>query len=80
MLLVEKLKQYERHIVFLKWESAAEFVKIDYVGRDFIELSIIDPKTLEYEETIILNPTLIQEIIVGGTEIGRLVAELSSKL
>lgn len=80
MLLVEKLKQYERKIVFLKWASAAEFVKVDYVGKDFIELTIIDPESLQYEETIILNPSLIQEVIVGGTEIGRLVAELSSKL
>lgn len=80
MLLVQKLKQFERQVLFVKWASAAEFVKIKYVGKDFIEFTIINPEEFEYEETIILNPSLIQEVIVGGTEIGRVVAGLSSKL
>ena len=80
MLLVQKLKQYERQIVFLKWSSAAEFVKIKYVGEDFLEAEIINPETLEYEETVLLNPDLIMEVVISGTEIGRIIAGLSQKL
>lgn len=80
MLLVQKLKQYERQIVFLKWASAAEFVKVKYVGEDFLEADIINPETLEYEETVLLNPELIMEVVISGTEIGRVIAGLSGKL
>lgn len=80
MLLVHKLKQFERQIVFLRWATAAEFCKIKYVGADFVELEIIDTDTMEYCETIILNPSLILEVAIGGSEIGRVVAALSSKL
>ncbi len=80
MLLVQKLKQFERQIVFLKWASASEFVKVKYVGKDFIEVDIINPDTLEYEETVLFNPDLILEVVISGTEIGRLVAELSNKI
>ena len=80
MLLVQKLKQFERQIVFLKWESASEFVKIKYIGEDFLEIEIINPETLEYEETVLLNPDLILEVVISGTEIGRLVAELSNRI
>jgi len=80
MLLVEKLKQFEHKIIFLKWASASEFVKVKYIGKDFMEVDIINPETLEYEETVLLNPDLILEVVISGTEIGRLVAELSSKI
>lgn len=80
MLLVQKLKQFEHKIVFLKWASASEFVKIKYVGKDFLEFDIINPDTLEYEETVLINPDLILEIVTSGIEIGRLIAGLSSKI
>lgn len=80
MLLVNKLKQFEQQIVFLKWTSASEFVKIKYVGHDFIEFDIINADTLEYEETILLNPDLILEVITSSIEIGRVIAGLSQKL
>lgn len=80
MLLVQKLKQFEHKIVFLKWASASEFVKIKYVGKDFLEFDIINPDTLEYEETVLLNPDLILEIVTSGTEIGRVIAGLSGKI
>lgn len=80
MLLVEKLKQFEHKIIFLKWASAAEFVKVQYVGKDFLEVDIINPDTLDYEETVLLNHDLILEVVISGTEIGRLVAELSNKI
>jgi len=80
MLLVQKLKQFERQIVFLKWASTAEFVKVKYVGKDFIEVDIINPETLEYEETVLINPDLILEVVISGIEIGRVIAGLSNKL
>lgn len=80
MLLVQKLKQFEQQIVFLKWASGAEFVKVKYIGKDFLEIDIINPETLEYEETVLLSPDLILEVVISGTEIGRLVAELSNKI
>jgi hypothetical protein len=80
MLLVQKLKQYERQVIFLKWASASEFVKVKYVGKDFLEVDIINPDTLEYEETVLLNPDLILEVVISGIEIGRVIAGLSSKL
>ncbi|MDD3419962.1 MAG: hypothetical protein PHE78_05110 [Candidatus Gastranaerophilales bacterium] len=80
MLLVQKLKQFERQIVFLKWASTAEFVKVKYVGKDFIEVDIINPETLEYEETVLINPDLILEVVISGIEIGRVIAGLSNKI
>ena len=80
MLLVHKLKQFERQIVFMRWATAAEFCKIKYVGADFVEVDVIDTDTMEYCETVLLNPSLILEIAIGGSEIGRVVAALSSKL
>lgn len=80
MLLIHKLKQFERQIVFLRWATAAEFCKIKYVGADFIEVEIIDTETMEYCETILINPSLVLEVAIGGSEIGRVVAALSSKL
>lgn len=80
MLLVQKLKQFERQIVFLRWASAAEFCKIKYVGRDFIEIELIDTDNMEYSETILINPSLVLEVAIGGAEIGRVIAGLSSKM
>lgn len=80
MLLVQKLKQFEHKIVFLKWASASEFVKVKYVGKDFIEVDVINPEILEYEETVLVNPDLILEVVTSCTEIGRVVAGLSSKI
>jgi hypothetical protein len=80
MLLVQKLKQFERQIIFLRWGSSAEYGKIKYVGRDFVEFEILDVDDLEYTETIIINPNLILEVILGGPDISRVIAEVSCKL
>ena len=80
MLLVHKLKQFERQIVFMRWATAAEFCKIKYVGADFVEVDVIDTDTMEYCETVLLNPSLILEIAIGGFGIRRGVCAFSRKL
>ena len=80
MLLIQKMKMLEKHIVFMKWDESAEFGKIEYVGTDFSEFAIIDAETLDYSENIIIHASLIREIVLGGSDVGRIIAGVSSKL
>lgn len=80
MQLVQKLKQFERQYVFMRWATAEEYGKIKYVGYDFVEFEIVDVDTMELVETVIINSQLILEVIIGGPDIARIVAEVSSKL
>lgn len=80
MKLLQKLKQFERQYVFIRWATAEEYGKLKYVGSDFIEFDIINIETMEYMETVLINNQLILEVIIGGADISRIVAELSSKL
>lgn len=78
--IVQKLKQFERQVVFLRWGSSSEYGKIKYVGYDFVEFQVLDPDEMEYTETILINPQIILEMVVGGTDISRIIAEYSSRL
>ena len=78
--MLERLKDLEHQYVFLRWVTGNEYGKIDYVGDDFIEFSIIDVDSMEYRETIILNSQLVLEITFGGSDVSRIVAERSSQL
>ena len=80
MKLLNRLKIFEQKYVFLRWATGAEYGKIAYVGDDYVEFNIIDPDTMEYRETTIINSALILEIIFGGSDISRIVAEISSML
>ena len=80
MKLLNRLKVFERKYVFLRWATGAEYGKINYVGEDYVEFSIIDIDTMEYRETTIINSSLILEAIFGGPDISRIVAEISSML
>lgn len=80
MKLIQKLKQFERQYVFLRWATAEEYGKLKYVGSDFVEFDVINVETMEYVETILINSQLILEIIIGGADISRIIAEVSSKL
>lgn len=80
MRLIQKLKQFERQYMFLRWATAEEYGRLKYVGHDFIEFEIIDVDSMEYTETVIINSQLILEVIIGGADIARIVAEVSSKL
>lgn len=80
MRLIQKLKQFEKQYMFIRWATAEEYGKLKYVGCDFIEFDVIDVETMEYKETVIINSQLVLEIVVGGADISRIVAEVSSKL
>ena len=80
MRLIQKLKLFERCVVFLRWATDAEFGKIKYVGEDFVEFDVLDMDTMEYCETVIINSQLILEVMVSGFEVSRVIAEVSAKL
>lgn len=80
MILTQKLKQLEKTFVFMKWGNAGEYGKIKYVGKDFVEFEVLDIDTMEYTETAIINPSVILEVVIGGADIGRVLAEYSSKI
>lgn len=66
--------------MFLRWATAEEYGKLKYVGYDFVEFDIINLETMEFRETVLINSQLILEAMVGGADIARIIAEVSSKL
>ena len=80
MRLVEKLKEYENQYMFIKWATGGEYGKLIYAGEDFIEFNIIDVDTMEYSETVLIHSLLILEVAIGGADVQRIVAEVSSKI
>ena len=77
MRMIQKLKLFEKTVVFLRWATAAEFGKILYVGEDFVEFLCLNPDTMEYGDKILINSQLILEVMVSGYEVSRVIAELS---
>ena len=80
MRLIDKVKVFEQQYVFLRWATGAEYGKVKYVGDDYIEFDILDVDSMEYRETVIINAQLLLEVIYGGSDISRIVAEISSML
>lgn len=80
MRLLEKLREFENQYVFVKWALGAEYGKLLTVGDDFIELAIIDVETMEYRETLMIVSSLLLEISIGGSDVARIVAEVSSRM
>ena len=80
MRLVDKLKQFERQLVFMKWGTSEGYGKLNYVGCDFVEFEVIDTDELEYTDKIIINAQLILEVVVKGSDISRILAEYSASL
>ena len=80
MRLIDKLKSFENKYVFLKWTLGGEYGKIKYVGEDYIEFDVIDVETMSYHETVLIYAPLILEVAIGGYDISRIVAEISSQL
>jgi len=80
MNIIQRLKQYERQMVFLRWGGSAEYGKINYVGSDFIEFQVLDLDTMEYTELIMINSQIILEVILEGSDISRILAEYSGSL
>ena len=80
MLLVSKLKMFERQLVFMKWGTSEGYGKINYVGHDFLEFEIFDTDILEYTDKILINSQLILEVVIKGSDISRILAEYSASL
>ena len=80
MRLVEKLKEYENQYMFIKWATGSEYGKLMYAGEDFIEFNVINVDTMDYSETVLIQSSLILEVAIGGADIQRIVAEVSSKI
>ena len=80
MKLVDKLKLFERQLVFLKWGTSESYGKINYVGYDFIEFEIFDTEELEYTDKILINSQLILEVVIKGSDISRILVEYSASL
>ena len=80
MKLLKKLKEFEGNYAFIRWVNSEEYGKISYVGNDFIQFDIINVADMEYLETAFIKDSLILEVLIGGSDISRIIAEVSSKL
>ena len=80
MRLVEKLKEFENQYMFIKWATGGEYGKLMFAGDDFIEFNTINLDTMEYAETLLIHSPLILEVAIGGADVQRIVAEVSSKI
>lgn len=80
MKFIEKLQEYENQYMFIRWATGGEYGKLITVGEDFIEFNIIDVETMEYKETLLLFAPLILEVAIGGADVSRIVAEVSSQM
>jgi hypothetical protein len=78
--MLERLKDLEHQYMFMRWVSGNEYGKLEFVGDDFIEFKVIDVDSMEYRETLIINSQLVLEIAIGGADVSRVVAEMSSQL
>lgn len=80
MRLIEKLKEFEQQYMFIRWATESEYGKLIYAGDDFVEFDVINIETMEYAETVFIHSPLILEVAIGGADISRIVAEMSSKI
>ncbi len=80
MRMVDKLKLFERQLVFMKWGNSESYGRINYVGMDFIEFEIFDADELEYTDKLLINAQLILEVVIKGSDIARILAEYSATL
>ena len=80
MRLIEKLKEFEQQYMFIRWAMGGEYGKLVYAGEDYVEFDVINVDTMEYSETVFIHSPLILEVAMGGSDIARIVAEMSSKI
>ncbi|MBQ3640965.1 hypothetical protein II906_03445 [bacterium] len=80
MRMVDKLKLFERQLVFMKWANNEGYGRLNYVGGDFVEFEIFDPDILEYTDKLLINSQLLLEVVVKGSDISRILAEYSATL
>ena len=80
MKLLERLREFENQYVFIKWALGAEYGKLLTVGEDFLEFAVINVETMEYSETMLINASLLLEVAIGGADVARIIAEVSSRM
>lgn len=80
MHLADKLKLFERQLVFMKWGASEGYGRINYVGADFLEFEIFDTDELEYTDKLLINVQLVLEVVIKGSDIARILAEYSASL
>jgi len=80
MKLVEKLEEYINQYMFIRWATGGEYGKLISTGEDYIEFNVIDIETMAYKETVLIYAPLILEIAIGGADIARIIAEVSSQI
>mgnify|MGYP006886784186 FL=1 len=80
MKFVEKLKELEGQYMFMKYAGGSEYGKLVYVGEDFFQFDVFDVTTMAYSETLYANPRLVLEVMVGGSDIQRIVSEVSYQI
>ena len=80
MKLADKLKLFEKQLVFMRWGTSEGYGKLNYVGSDFIEFEVFDTDEFEYTDKILINIQLVLEIVVKGSDISRILAEYSATL
>lgn len=80
MKLLDKLKGCENQYIFLRWAMGGEYGKLRYVGEDYVEFDVIDVDTMSYRETMLISSSLIFEVALGGSDVARILAEVSSQI
>ena len=80
MRLIDKLKLFEKQMVFLRWATNEGYGRINYVGYDFLEFEIFDTEAMEYTDKLLINSQLIFEVVIKGSDIARILAEYSASL
>lgn len=80
MKLTDKLKTFERQVVFMRWGVNESYGRLNYVGYDFVEFEVLDADELEFTDKILINAQLILEVVVKGSDISRILAEYSGNL
>ena len=80
MKLVEKLQEYENQYMFIRLATGGEYGKLISTGEDYIEFNVVDIETMAYKETVLISSHLILEIAIGGADIARIIAEISSQI
>jgi len=80
MRLVQRLKDFENHYMFIKWATGGEYGKLVRAGDDYIEFNVVNLETMEYSETVFINSPLIMEVSIGGADVARVIAEVSAQI
>ncbi len=60
--------------------NAEEYGKLKYVGSDFLEFDVIERRLNGIQGNRAYQQQLVLEAVVGGADISRIVAEVSSQL